>query len=114
MAQVASIYTELTHYRSAESIIKCDENNVRTIRASVKNKRVWARAEQEQSKRLNRSFLIVLNKRYNVNHIKSDSRLLSLMDNHFKEEWQNRSVIERQRNDSVRPYSCTWVPMESH
>ena len=87
MAQVASIYTELTHYRSAESIIKCDENNVRTIRASVRNKKVWARAEQEQSKRLNRSFWIVLKERYNVNHSKSHSRLLSLMDNKFNEEW---------------------------
>ena len=47
MAQVASVYTVLPHYRSAESIMKCDENNVHTIRAPARNKRVWASVEQE-------------------------------------------------------------------
>lgn len=47
MAQVASIYTVLPHHRSAESIMKCDENNVHTVRTPARNKRVWASVEQE-------------------------------------------------------------------
>jgi len=40
MAQVASVYTVLPHHRSAESIMKCDESNVYTVRAPTRNKRV--------------------------------------------------------------------------
>ena len=45
MAQVASVYTVLPHHRSAESIMKCDESNVCTVRAPARNKRVWASVE---------------------------------------------------------------------
>jgi hypothetical protein len=45
LAQVASVYTVLPHHRSAESIMKCDESNVCTVRAPARNKRVWASVE---------------------------------------------------------------------
>ena len=45
MAQVASVYTVLPHHRTAESIMKCDESNVHTVRAPARNKRVWASVE---------------------------------------------------------------------
>ena len=38
MAQVTSL-------SNAESIMKCDENNVRIIRAPARNKKVWASEE---------------------------------------------------------------------
>jgi len=47
MAQVASVYTVLPHHRSAESIMKCDENNVSTVSAPARNKRVWPSVERE-------------------------------------------------------------------
>jgi len=47
MAQVASVYTVLPHYRSAESIMKSEEDNVHTIRTPARNKRVWASVERD-------------------------------------------------------------------
>jgi hypothetical protein len=41
MAQVGSVYTVLPHYRSAESIMKCEDNNVHNIGAPARNKRIW-------------------------------------------------------------------------
>lgn len=48
MAQVAAVYTVKPHVRSAESIMsKADDDNVRTFRPPIRNKRVWASVERE-------------------------------------------------------------------
>jgi hypothetical protein len=44
MAQVASVYTVIPHIRTAESVMKSEdeENKVKTLRVPARNKRVWA------------------------------------------------------------------------
>jgi hypothetical protein len=47
MALVAAVYTVMPYIRTPESIMKTEDNNVRTIRPPVRNKRVWASVERE-------------------------------------------------------------------
>lgn len=42
MAQVASVYTVIPHIRTAESIMKSEDDKVKTLRVPARNKRVWA------------------------------------------------------------------------
>lgn len=50
MAQVASVYTVMPHLRSAESVMKMeDEEKVHTLRVPARNKRVWAIVKQDAS-----------------------------------------------------------------
>ena len=49
MAQVASVYTVIPHIRTAESVMKSEdeENKVKTLRVPARNKRVWASVKRE-------------------------------------------------------------------
>ena len=49
MAQVAAVYTALPHHRTAEFIMKSQENesNIKPFKAPARNKRVWASVERE-------------------------------------------------------------------
>jgi hypothetical protein len=48
MAQVASVYTVMPHLRSAESVMKMeDEEKVHTLKVPARNKRVWASVKRD-------------------------------------------------------------------
>jgi hypothetical protein len=49
MAQVASVYTVIPHIRTAESVMKSEdeEDKVKTLRVPARNKRVWASVKRE-------------------------------------------------------------------
>ena len=47
MAQVAAVYTVRSHPRMAEAIMSKADDNVRTFRPPIRNKRVWASVERE-------------------------------------------------------------------
>ena len=62
MAQVAAIYTALSHIRTPESIMKIENegSNVEHLKASERNKRVWASVEHSAESVIEAGFLEAL------------------------------------------------------
>ena len=57
MAQVASVYTVMPHQRSAESVMKMEEEaHVHTLRVPARNKRVWASVKRDASDVIDEAF----------------------------------------------------------
>jgi hypothetical protein len=62
MAQVAAVYSVLPHIRTADAIMKHDEenDNVQPFRVPVRNKRVWASVEREAESVIEEAFMEAL------------------------------------------------------
>ena len=62
MAQVAAVYTALPHVRTPESIMKInnEDNNVRSLKAVERNKRVWASIKDTAESVIEDAFLEAL------------------------------------------------------